>query len=67
MGVKKAKPVEKLNILKSSKKNKNFYLSTDVINFVKDEAKRLSNPKKKIFVSENAVLTAIVEFYRSQK
>jgi hypothetical protein len=46
---------------KDKKKLKGFYLPIGTIKFIKAEAKRLSTKKDK--VSENMVLTAIVDFY----
>jgi hypothetical protein len=43
------------------KKLKGYYLPLSTIKFVKDEAKRLST--KKVPVSENVLLKAIIDFY----
>ena len=53
---------------KSTKKKKGYYLSQEIIDYIKDESDRLSIPgspgtKKKI-VSENDVLTAIIICYQ---
>lgn len=42
---------------KIAKKNKGYYLPEEIIDFVKDEAKRLD-------ASENDVFTAIVRYYQ---
>jgi len=44
----------------SPKKPKGYYLSQDIINFVKNEAEAYK-------VSENDVLTAIINYYRALK
>ncbi len=46
---------------KPKKKLKGYYLPLSTINFVKAEAKRLST--KATTISENVVLTAIIDFY----
>jgi hypothetical protein len=47
------------------KKQKGYYIGEDIIDFIKDEAQRLSEPFAP--VSENTVLTAIVNFYRTHR
>jgi len=42
---------------KVTKKNKGYYISTDIIQYIKDEADRLD-------VSENDIFTAIVRCYQ---
>lgn len=49
---------------KIKKRNKAYYLTEDTIQFVSDEAKRLSTKFEK--VTENKVLTAIIDFYRNR-
>ena len=46
---------------KPYKKSKGYYLKEETIQFIKDEAVRLSSDAD--YVSENDVLTAIVDFY----
>ena len=48
--------------VKKKKRNKGYYLSEEVIEFIKSESKRLSTKLKP--VSENEVFTAIVNFYQ---
>lgn len=45
---------------KIKKKMKGYYLSVDLIKFVKDEAKELDT-------SENVLLAAIIEFYQRRE
>ena len=47
---------------KSTKKRKGYYIPLEIIEYIKDEADRLTKPKKP--VSENDVLTAIVRCYQ---
>ena len=47
---------------KSTKKRKGYFLPQDVIDYIKDESERLTEPGK--IVSENDVFTAIVRCYQ---
>jgi len=66
-GQKDASDVEDLNIPdKIVKKQKGYYIDVKLIKFIKLKAQRLTTEAGGEKVSENDVLTAIINFYRER-